>query len=56
VCVPGGGFTSVKIELPENWDQLMEKAGYEPLRSFYLKSGLVPSEQPQQLKNYRPRR
>lgn len=34
MCVPGGGFTSVKIELPANWDDLMEKAGYKPLRAF----------------------
>ena len=56
MCVPGGGFTSVKIELPENWDELMEKAGYKPLKSFYLKSGLTPSSKPQQFKNYRQRR
>ena len=56
MCVPGGGFTSVKIELPANWDELMEKAGYRPLKSFYLKSDLVPSDKPQQFKNYRPRK
>ena len=56
MCVPGGGFTSVKIELPANWDELMEKAGYKPLKSFYLKSDLVPSSKTQQFKNYRQRR
>ena len=56
MCVPGGGFTSVKIELPRNWDKLMEEAGYKPLKSFYLKSDLTPSEKPQQFKNYRRRR
>ena len=56
MCVPGGGFTSVKIELPKNWDKLMEKAGYKPLKSFYLKSYLTPSSKPQQFKNYRQRR
>ena len=56
MCVPGGGFTSVKIELPRNWDKLMEEAGYKPLKSFYLKSDLAPSEKPQQFKNYRRRR
>ena len=56
MCVPGGGFTSVKIELPENWDELMEKAGYKPLKFFYLKSNLTPSGKPQQFKNYRQRR
>jgi len=52
MCVPGGGFTSVKIELPKNWDDLMEKAGYKPLKSFYLKSNLTPAAQPTQFKNY----
>jgi hypothetical protein len=56
MCVPGGGFTSIKIELPKNWDDLMEKAGYKPLKSFYLESNLTPSPQPQQFKNYRQRR
>ena len=56
MCVPGGGFTSVKIELPRNWDKLMKEAGYKPLKSFYLKSDLAPSEKPQQFKNYRRRR
>ena len=56
MCVPGGGFTSVKIELPKNWDKLMEKAGYKPLKSFYLKSDLTPSSKPQQFKNYHQRR
>ena len=53
MCVPGGGFTSIKIELPKNWDELMEKAGYKPLQSFYLKSNLTPSRKPQQFKHYR---
>ena len=56
MCVPGGGFTSVKIELPRNWDELMAKAGYKPLSSFYLTSELAPSSQLQQFKNYRQRR
>ena len=56
MCVPGGGFTSVKIELPANWDELMAKAGYQPLKSFYLQSDLTPSKQPQQFKNYRRNR
>lgn len=56
MCVPGGGFTSVKIELPEKWDELMAKAGYKPLKSFYLKSNLTPAVKPQQFKNYRKRR
>ena len=56
MCVPGGGFTSVKIELPRNWDKLMADAGYKPLKSFFLKSELKPERTPQQFKNYRQRR
>lgn len=42
MCLPGGGFATVKIELPKNWDKLMEKKGYAPLSSFTLKSDLQP--------------
>lgn len=34
--LPGGGMSTVAVELPANWDELMEAKGYEPLRSFYL--------------------
>ena len=34
--MPGGGVSTVAVELPANWDELMEEKGYEPLRSFYL--------------------
>lgn len=34
--MPGGGISTVAVELPANWDELMEEKGYEPLRSFYL--------------------
>lgn len=56
MCVPGGGFASIKIELPANWDKLMETAGYQPLKNFMLKSDLRPSEKIQQFRNYRQRR
>ena len=55
MCVPGGGFVSVKIELPKNWDRLMEAAGYPPLKDFYLESNLTPSSRPQQFRHYRRR-
>ncbi len=42
MCVPGGGFATVKIELPKNWNKLMEKKGYAPLESFFLQSDLRP--------------
>lgn len=34
--MPGGGMSTVAVELPANWDSLMEEKGYEPLYSFYL--------------------
>jgi len=37
LCVPGGGFATVKIRLPKEWDQLMAERGYEPLEKFRLK-------------------
>ena len=55
MCVPGGGFATVKIELPANWDELMTAAGYRPLKEFYLHSGLTPAAQPQQFRQYRRR-
>ena len=35
--MPGGGVATEIIELPHNWDALMEELGYEPLQNFYLK-------------------
>ena len=37
MCLPGGGYATVKIELPRDWDALMAKKGYKPLKSHYLK-------------------
>ncbi len=34
--MPGAGYKTVEIELPDNWDELMIKKGYEALSSFYL--------------------
>ena len=34
--MPGGGMSTVAVELPADWDALMEEKGYQPLRSFYL--------------------
>lgn len=50
--MPGGGYVSVEIELPYNWDELMENKGYEPLSSFYLEEEAVltgPVSVPEQL-------
>lgn len=42
LCVPGGGFATIRIELPKNWDKLMEERGYKPLADFRLKTDLKP--------------
>jgi hypothetical protein len=31
------GVAIKEIKLPAKWDELMEKAGYRPLKEFYLK-------------------
>lgn len=51
--LPGGGFASIRIDLPRNWNQLMKQAGYRPIEDYYLKSSLQPLKQPQQFRNYR---
>lgn len=35
--MPGGGYATVKIELPANWDNLMQTLSYQPLSDFMLK-------------------
>ena len=42
LCVPGGGFATIKIALPKAWDSLMAERGYKPLADFKLKSDLKP--------------
>lgn len=39
MCLPGGGFATIRIDLPDNWDSLMAQLGYAPLKSFYLPTG-----------------
>lgn len=34
--MPGGGYSTVRIELPENWDTLMREAGYNPLSDYLI--------------------
>ena len=36
MTVPGGGFATIKIELPKSWDVLMAERGYRPLADFRL--------------------
>ena len=42
LCLPGGGWVTVKITLPAAWDELMEQYGYPPLKNFYLETELKP--------------
>ena len=35
--MPGGGFETVAIELPAEWDKLMQEKGYRPIPEFYIK-------------------
>ncbi len=35
--MPGGGFETVAIELPRDWDKLMQDKGYRPISEFYIK-------------------
>ncbi|MBR3836978.1 MAG: hypothetical protein IKJ74_02420 [Clostridia bacterium] len=39
--MPGGGYVTTEIRLPENWDELVAPLGYEPLSSFYLDESQV---------------
>ena len=34
--MPGGGFSTVRIELPRNRDALMEELGYRPLSEYCI--------------------
>ena len=42
MCLPGGGTATIRIVLPEKWDELMALRGYRPLKEFYLDSDLKP--------------
>ena len=50
LTVPGGGMTTIKIELPSNWDELMKNLGYKPLSTYYIKinpsSAAAPAAEP----------
>ncbi|MBP5233138.1 MAG: hypothetical protein J6333_06990, partial [Planctomycetes bacterium] len=46
LTVPGGGFATVKIALPKNWDALMAAKGYKPLAEFRLTTALTPDAAP----------
>lgn len=35
--MPGGGYATIKIELPGNWNELTGNLGYNPVEEFYIK-------------------
>ena len=54
LCVPGGGFATIKITLPKAWDTLMAERGYKPLSDFRLTTSLAP-DMPTGASRTRPR-
>ena len=46
LCVPGGGFATIKIALPKAWDALMAERGYKPLSEYRLSTDLTPDTPP----------
>ena len=40
--MPGGAYATYPISLPSNWDEMMKKAGYQPLSHFTLSSAPRP--------------
>ena len=34
--MPGGGYATEKIILPNNWDEMMKEKGYAPLETYYI--------------------
>ena len=34
--MPGGGFVTNEIKLPENWNEPVAPLGYEPIENFYI--------------------
>ncbi|MBP5255557.1 MAG: hypothetical protein J6Z80_00730, partial [Clostridia bacterium] len=37
MTLPGGGYVTIGIDLPGNWNELVAGEGYEPIENFYLK-------------------
>ena len=42
--MPGGGFVTTEIKLPENWNELVAPLGYQPIENFYLKADFNTDE------------
>lgn len=35
--MPGGGYATVKIELPKDWNELTSNLGYNPIEEYFIK-------------------
>lgn len=35
--MPGGGYATVRIELPREWDRLTRELGYNPIEEYYIR-------------------
>ena len=42
--MPGGGFVTTEIKLPENWNEIVAPLGYQPIENFYLKANFNTDE------------
>ena len=42
--MPGGGFVTMEIKLPKNWNELVAPLGYQPIENFYLKANFNTDE------------
>jgi hypothetical protein len=42
--MPGGNSATIEIKLPANWDELLAKLGYQPLKEFFLTEGSPKGE------------
>lgn len=42
--IPGGGFVTTEIKLPENWNELVIPLGYQPIENYYLEANFSNEE------------
>lgn len=43
--MPGGGYVTIEIKLPENWNELVAPLGYQPIEDFYLSKDSAGSDE-----------
>lgn len=46
MTLPGGGYVTMEIRLPQDWDALLAPMGYEPLAHFFLEETQGTPAQP----------